>query len=450
MTCWRALDIPAWISTRLWAKGHRFSPMQTLVASSPMQSQRLPVHIALAVFLLLALVAGAAIYAQVSGDRGIAPVASSTDIDVGGIEVDVHGDNAEDAREKGWREAQRIAWERLDGPEIPDSRLQSLVSAIVVEEEQIGPRRYIARLGVIFDRQRAGGLLGSNGARARSAPMLTLPVMVSGGTDTMFEMRNPWQRAWAEYQFGSSTIDYVRPSGAGGESLLLTYGQIGRRSRAWWNTVLDQFSAADVLVPVARLEYQWPGGPVDGIFTARYGPDNRFLQEFTMRADSPDKLPDMLRRAVTQMDSIYRAALTDGTLTPDPTLTLDMVEISPEIRALIEQSRAAEAAQEAAAAGEQAPPVTAPAEAGEQPVQAPTLSAISVQAATPDPRSFDAALTGLRAIGGVSGLSVSSTAIGGTSVMRVNFAGDMAQLAAALRAAGWQVTEGNNALAISR
>ncbi len=55
----------------------------------------------------------------------------------------------------------------------------------------------------------------------------------------MFEVRNPWQRAWAESQFGASAIDYVRPTGAGGESLLLTYGQTGRRSRAWWNDILD-------------------------------------------------------------------------------------------------------------------------------------------------------------------------------------------------------------------
>ena len=44
--------------------------------------------------------------------------------------------------------------------------------------------------------------------------------LISGGTETMFEVCNPWQRAWAEYQFGSSAIDYVRPSGSGGESLL--------------------------------------------------------------------------------------------------------------------------------------------------------------------------------------------------------------------------------------
>ncbi len=412
-----------------------------------MQSHRLMLLAIVPVLLLVA--AGAALFAQVSGERGIAPVASSTDIDVGGIEVDVHGDNPQDAREKGWREAQRIAWERLDGPDIPDSRLQGLVAAIVVEEEQIGPRRYVARLGVIFDRQRAGGLLGGGGARARSAPMLTLPVMVSGGTETMFEYRNDWQRAWAEYQFGSSTIDYVRPSGAGGESLLLTYGQTGRRSRAWWNTVLDQFSAADVLVPIARLEYQWPGGPVDGVFTARHGPDNLLLAQFTMRADSPEGVPDMMRRAVTRMDEIFQGALARGTLRPDPTLTLDMVEISPEIRALLE---AAEADERAALEGaEQNLTIDAlPVIDGAESVQVPVITSITVQAATPDPRSFDGALSGIRGTSGVRGIAVTSTAIGGTSVIRVDYAGSISELAAALRANGWQVTEGANALAISR
>lgn len=423
--------------------------MQTLSASPLPQTVRVALRFAAPLLMVLAVVGIAALFAQVDGERGIAPVASSTDIEVRGIEVNVTGDNPQDARENGWMEAQRIAWERIDGPDIPDSRLQGLVSAIVVEEERLGPRRYIARLGVIFDRARAGPLLGGEGARARSAPMLTLPVMMTGGTATMFEYRNPWQRAWAEYQFGGSTIDYVRPSGAGGESLLLTYGQTGRRSRAWWNTVLDLFSAADVLVPVARLEHTWPGGPVEGHFTARHGPDNRFLESFTMRADSPAQVPDMLTRAVTRFDEIFRRALADGTLRPDPTLTLDMVEISPELRALIEEGRLAEAAEQAGSAG-QALPAAGTSDGGTQPVQAPSVNAITVQASTPDPRSFDAALTGIRGLAGVRGLSVTSTAIGGTSVVQVNYAGDLQGLANALRAAGWQVTVGSNALAISR
>ncbi|MEO5707966.1 MAG: heavy-metal-associated domain-containing protein [Alteraurantiacibacter sp.] len=401
--------------------------------------------------VVLAVVAGGGLFAQVGGERGIIPVASSTDIEVRGIEVNVTGDNAEDARRKGYEEAQRLAWKKINGPELPDSQLQSMVAAILVENEQIGPRRYVARLGVIFDRARVGGRLGGEGGVSHSAPMLTMPVLLSGGTGTLFEVRNAWQRAWAESQFGASTIDYVRPQGSGGESLLLTYGQTGRRSRAWWNTILDQFGAADVLVPIARLEYEYPGGPVAGHFTARFGPDNRWLGEFDLRADGPQQVPAMLEQAVTRMDAIFRRALAEGKLRPDPTLTLANVELTPQLRALLEESRRAEAVERALAAGEDVPALVAqPIPEGSQPAAQAVVSTIVVQAATPDARAFDATLSGLRGVGGVRGVAVTSTAIGGTSVIQVTFTGDVSDLAAALRGAGWRVTEGGSALAIAR
>lgn len=398
----------------------------------------------------LALLVGAAVLvAQVSGDRGIAPVASSTDIEVRGIKVDVSGKNAEDARLNGWRVAQREAWKKLGGPAIPDSQIEGLVSAIVVEQERLGPRRYIATLGVIFDRARAGGLLGGDGERARSAPMLTLPVLISGGTQTMFEVRNPWQRAWAEYQMGASAIDYVRPSGAGWESLLLTFGQTGRRSRAWWTDILDQFGAADVLVPIANLTYSYPGGPVEGRFTARYGPDNRWLGEFALRAPNADQVPQMLTLAVQRFDQIFTRALASGQLTPDPTLRLDAVELSPEVIALIEAARRAEDA--GAVGSDVIPGETTSDAAGASPTdETQALGTFTVQVVTPDGGSFDAALGAVRGAAGVRGVTVSSTAVGGTSVFRVSYLGDLEGLAAALRASGWQVTVGSNALAISR
>ena len=398
--------------------------------------------------LLLAL--GAVLVAQVGGDRGIIPVASSEDIEVRGIEVDVTGKSPQDARLKGWAEARKLAWEKLDGPDIPDSQLQGLVSAIVVEQERLGPRRYIATLGVIFDRARTGGLLGGGGERARSAPMLTLPVLISGGTQTMFEVRNPWQRAWAETQFGGSAIDYVRPSGAGGESLLLTYGQTNRRSRAWWNDILDQFGAADVLIPIANLTYSYPGGPVTGRFTGRYGPDSKYLGGFTLRVQSSEQVPAMMQTAVQRLDEMFTHALAEGKLRPDPTLALGNVEIGPEVRALIEAARRAEEA--AASAREVVPSAVDPnAPAGTPtPVVPVALGTYTVQVTTPNGPSFDTALTSVRGAAGVRGVAVSSTAIGGTSVLRVTYLGDMNGLANALRAAGWQVTAGSNALGISR
>ena len=58
-------------------------------------ARRFPILVAAA--LVLGAVA-AALLAQVGGDRGIIPVASSEDIEVRGIEVDVVGTSPEDAR----------------------------------------------------------------------------------------------------------------------------------------------------------------------------------------------------------------------------------------------------------------------------------------------------------------------------------------------------------------
>ena len=401
--------------------------------------------------LALGFLAGvvAVVWAQVEGDRGIAPVASSSDIDVTGIEVDASGDTAEEARENGWREAQRKAWEKLKGPEISDSQLESLVSAIVIEQERIGPKRYIAKLGVIFDRARSSRYLGGESQGRRSAPMLVLPVTMSAGTATMYEVRNPWQRAWAEFNPGTSQIDYVRPAGSGGESLLLTYGQTGRRSRTWWRAVLDQFAAADVIVPIADLHYQWPGGPVEGTFTARYGPDSTYLDGFKLTADNPAELPQMLAEAVQRFDGIFEKALADGKLRPDPTLSLGAGgTMDPGLQRLIEIGRAMQRREAAIVAGATDNSETpAPSETPDQPA---VLASYVVQFASPDAGTIDQTLAAVRSTAGVRGAVTSSLAIGGTSVMRVTYGGSLEQLASALRQRGFSVTQGSNALAISR
>lgn len=399
-----------------------------------------------------ALVGGKALLAQIAGDRGIAPVAASGDIQVGGVEVDVTAKTAEEARQEGWREAMKLAWKKIGGPAIPEGQLYGMVSSVVVESEELGANRYIARLGIVFDRARAGGLLGRGEAIAHSAPLLLMPVTFSGGAQTVYEVRNPWQRAWAEYQPGASRIDYVRPTGAGGDSLLVTYGQTTRRSRIWWRNVLDQFGASDVLIAIADLKHQYPGGPVQGTFTARYGPDNTFLGSFKLTAPSQAALPTTLDQAVVRFNAIYEQALTDGKLKPDPTLNIVTPELNPAIQQLIELGRAAEAqeraraAAAAAAARGPATPEPTPTETGTPVV----INTFTVQVPTPDAAAFEGAVASVRAAIGVRGAAVTSAAVGGTSVMSVSFAGDAAGLAAALRGRGYNVRQSGNTFAISR
>lgn len=400
---------------------------------------------------LLTGLGGAALLAQIEGDRGIPPIASNGDFEIRGLEVNVSGDNAEDARAKGWREAARLGWAKLwesngsggAAPGIDDSTLESMVSAIVVEHEQIGPRRYIARLGVIFDRTRTSERLGMTGARARSAPMLVVPVLYQGGVATVFETRNPWQKAWAEYRTGNSAIDYVRPAGAGSDSLLLTAGQLDRRSRNWWRTILDEFGAADVIMPLARLEREYPGGPVRGTFTARFGPDNLFLGSFTLTARNEAEVPKMLEQAIAKLDRLFSDALAGGLLRPDPTLNM-APQVDP---ALIDQLIAAQGPAQAAT-GTQTGPDASPTAAAS--ATAAVTSTITVQFTTPDAAAVDAGMAALRGIAGVRSAVSTSIAIGGTSVMRVTYAGEIDALATALKAQGWRVSAGADALSIRK
>ena len=415
-------------------------------------------RVAIAVLALAGAVA--ALYAgwanaQVEGDRGIAPLMASTDINVGGIEVNVTGDTAEEARQKAWKQAQVLAWEKLGGPKLSESQIQDMVSSIVIQHEETGPKRYIATLGVTFDRQRSAGYLGRSGETRRSAPMLLLPVTISAGSELMYEQVNPWQRAWAEYQPGASRIDYVRPAGQAGESLLLTYGQTGRRSRYWWATILDQFGAADVLVPVAELRYLYPGGPVEGRFVARHGPDNEYLGAFTMRADSPRQLPAMLGRAVEKFDQMFVTALEEGTIRPDPTLNRGRGSIDPDIAKLIAQSRAILAQAEANAQRRQteeenvADANAAQVATGEG-EDTPQVINLFITFPSPDAAAFDAAISTVRGTPGIRGASVSSTAIGGSSVLSVTFAGSQDDLVGALAQRGYNVQRDGSNLTISR
>ena len=416
-------------------------------------------RIKIAVILsLVTMFAGTVVYAQLEGsERGVAPLASTGDFEVMGVAVDVRGDNAFDARKKGWEEAQRKAWKMLykrthgsDTEGLPDGRLNTIVSAIIVEQEQIGPKRYIATLGVMFDRARAGSILGVGGRRLRSPPLLVLPIMWSGGSPQVFEHRTEWQKAWARFSSGDSAIDYVRPYGSDSESLVLTAGQANRPSRRWWRNILDQFGAADVIIPIVRLTYEYPGGPVTGRFTARYGPDNRYIDSFTLKVGRSEDIPTMLDQGIARLDNIYASALTRGVLKTDKSLIIEdpfnLDELNLEDFDLDEEAgfEGGESASPAGTAGSGAsePAAEAPAAAA--------ASSISLQFDTPDVGAVGRGESAVRSIPGVTSASTSSLALGGVSVMSVTYRGDISALAQALRAQGWQVQQGAGALRISR
>lgn len=388
----------------------------------------------------------AAVYAQIEGDtRGVAPIDSSGSFEVGGIQIDVRAKTADAARLGGWRIAQREGWKQLwakmhggqgGAPVLGDSALDGIVAGIVVEREQIGPNRYVATLGVLFDRARAGQILGVTGLVSRSAPMLVIPVQWSGGTPYVFEQRTEWQKAWARFRTGSSPIDYVRVSGTGSDPLLLNFGQTQRPGRIWWRTILDQYGAADVLIPQVRIQRSYPGGPVTAVFSARHGPDNKLISTFALSVDSSEKIPAMLDEGVRRMDKLYADALAMGLLRPDPSL----IETPQVDESVLENALETDVTETVSDNTTN----TAPEPVGT------TVSSFTVQVDTPDASAVGAIEGALRGVPGIRSATTTSLALGGVSVMSVSFAGDKAALTAALQARGLKVSEAGGALRISR
>ena len=378
--------------------------------------------LAVPLLLLLAVLGiSGVLYAQLeTGDRGILPLDSSGTLEITGIHVDVGANDSQSARFAGWRIAQRqgfrALWAKMhhasidQAPNLPDGTLDQIVSSIHVEREEIGPNRYIADLGILFDRARAAPFLGVEGGEIRrSQPMLLIPVTVTAGTETSVELRNAWQRAWAQYRTSQSPIDYVRVSGMGVDPMLVNAAQTVRPGRGWWRNIIDLYGAADILVAEVQLHRAYPGGPAVARFIGRHGPDNEIIGGFTLTATNSDAIPAMMAQGAQRMDQLFTQALAAGRLERDNSLNLP----PPPVLEL---------------------PVEAPV------AVAPTTNSFQVQISGKDVNVYNFAMAHLRTLPGLESATPQQINPGGTSYVLVTYRGGIAQLAGALGARGWIVS----------
>ena len=381
----------------------------------------------ISVSAVAALFAGGTLVAQMeSGDRVILPIDSSGTLEIGGIKVDVAGKDAASARFAGWRIAQREGFKALwaktnkrpisEAPTLADSVLDSLVASIVVQSEQIGPNRYIAELGILFDRTRAGALLGFGGPQQRSAPMLLIPLTTTAGAVTSVELKNAWQRAWAQYRTSQSAIDYVRVSGMGVDPLLVNAAQARRPGRGWWRNIVDLYGASNVLVAEVSLQRLYPGGPARASFTGRFGPDGDRLGSFELTARDSADIPRMMAEGVERMDQLFTRALAAGVFVDDPSLDIPLPP----------------------------PPVEEDTD-GSEDKPADRAVALPLFISASDGTTLTNALGQIRSINGVQ-----SVGEGANGALIVNYRGDLAALRRALGAGGWSVDLSGGVLRISR
>ena len=371
---------------------------------------------------ILALVAGAGLIAAIAVAQQASRKAERPASDpsggagsayaVGGIDVDVTAKTVDDARRAAWTQAMRKAWPILwarlvnrpeaEAPRLSDGQIDGMVAGIESQGEQFSATRYIARLGVVFDRSRAADYVGGV-ASLQSPPMLLLPLLVDGGAAQVTQSRTAWRDAWGRWQGNVTPIDYVLPGGTAADNLWLSAAQVRRTDPAGWRSIITRFDTVDVLVAEARLTRTYPGGPIRAVYIARHGAAGTELGRLALKVGSEAGLARLLDEGVKGIDALYAQALRDGRLRADPDLAVDVGAI-----------------------------IAADVQIGTPP---PDSTPVLIAAITPDNASLAATERLLRGIAG--DVLMAQVAVGGTSRIEVAMPGGEAALRTALAARGW-------------
>jgi hypothetical protein len=370
-----------------------------------------------------------------------APLAAQTGggsaYSIGGIDVDVAGPTAQAARMAAFRIAQRKAWPQLwsrltgapeaNAPRLTDSQLDSMVSGIESQGERFSTTRYLARLGVVFDRSRAAPWLGATGAGLHSPPMLLLPLLTDGGAPVVHQTKTPWAAAWNRFRETVTPVDYVLASGSPGDNMLLTGWQVHRPDRESWRNILTRFDTVQVLTAEARLVRAWPGGPITALFIARAGPDAGELGRFTLTSAGPEGLDAMFDTAVRAIDTIYADALRNGRLQSEPDLAQELAPLLAATGPLIGAAPVVDSGDDGAIA-----------------------ASLDVLVATPDAATAAAIEALVRGTAGVTAVTTTSLSLGGTSQLLIGYAVPRAMLDYSLDGRGLRLVVSNGQTILRR
>lgn len=371
--------------------------------------------------LLLAVGVGAtAQEAEAPAPRAVSPAPETADTyRIAGIMVDVRAANGDQARSTGFVEAQRKAWPLLwarqsggapgEAPRLGDGVLNTLVRGIDIEQEYEVSNRYVARVAVAFNPQKAARYFGTVDGAKRSAPTLLLTMLQDGGVLLGDTQESPWYRAWVRFSSSASLGNYVRPPGDLTDSILLN-GHRGLRGQPdLLQKILIRYQAADLVVMRAKLTRRFPGGSINGEFASYHGLGTIPLARFTMNAADPSRLEDMLATAAARLDGAFSEAVRAGDITPPksftPVVLADDTAPKPSLRAL------------------------------------ELTEGLTVRVNTPDAQALAGIERRLRAVRTVSGVAVLDLSLGGNSGLRIAHEESLEWLRYELDQAGLRLAE---------
>jgi hypothetical protein len=162
------------------------------------------------ILVLLAVVAGEA----------SAQVASGNSYTIGGVDVDVTGADAIQARQQGIREAQRKAVklliERMVAPEdrarippVDNTRLEGMIRGVEFSSERSSANRYVGTLNVVFSAEPVNAWLREGGisvAETVARPALVIPLWKGKNGVEPLDDNNAWRDAWRGLDTSASAV----------------------------------------------------------------------------------------------------------------------------------------------------------------------------------------------------------------------------------------------------
>lgn len=277
--------------------------------------------------------------APASPVQNAAPSVPTDPYTVSGIKVDVTADNAVNARERAFAEAQAKAWVEFRhrvAPGEPEVRASSdeiarVVLGITVDDERITPNRYIASLTVRFRPDAVRDNLAQTGARYVEPPsraLVVLPVTVGSGKPVLWDDRTPWRDAW-DTRTTNGLVPLQVPAGELGDVAAIGADEAAAADPAAVDRVIKKYNAPGAII--VRAPVPPAGRPLPPSLTVevtRIDADGRRTDiSVDVPKDPDDRLEDLLRRAVVRASAAIDDAFRKDNVAvagPERTMAVDV------------------------------------------------------------------------------------------------------------------------------
>ena len=246
---------------------------------------------------------------------------------VSGIAVDRTAATAQQARDAAIAEAEQKAFailmRRLTDPSqaarLPQPSggdLAALVQGFQVETERASAVRYVGTLDIAFQPDAVRALLSSTGIAAvqvAARPLLVVPVYRRGGETLLWEDNNAWQQAWAQHPPHTGLAPLVLPEGGAEDVAALDAGDALAAKPGSFDELIRRYRTGGALLVEAAPDAQ--GVAIKATEISGGGKRDIFTERIAREAGESDSV--LLARAAQAVgDALEERIRRDNLVTP--------------------------------------------------------------------------------------------------------------------------------------